>query len=115
MHVTTDQGEEVVSATDAAGGPAIVGINDYPVELEQDGATDNVLLIENIDRPGSIGRVGTLLGSLEVNISSMSVAPIPDGTSALMLLGVSRALTSDEAAQVEALDGIHRVRQARIR
>ncbi len=115
VHVTTDQGEEIVSATDAAGGPAIVGINDYPVELEQDGATDNVLLIENIDRPGSIGRVGTLLGSLEVNISSMSVAPIPDGTSALMLLGVSRALTSDEAEQVEALDGIHRVRQARIR
>ncbi|MCK9494052.1 MAG: phosphoglycerate dehydrogenase [Dehalococcoidia bacterium] len=113
--LTTDQGQETVSATIAAGGPSIVGIDEYPVELEQDGATDHVLLIENIDRPGSIGRVGTLLGGLDVNVSSMSVAPGTDGESALMLLGVSRQLTEDEAGQVAALDGIHRVRQARVR
>ncbi len=115
VHVTTDQGTETVSATNGEGGASIVGINEFPVELEQDGATDHVLLIENIDRPGSIGRVGTLLGGLNVNISSMSVAPHSDGQNALMLLGVSRALTEDEAKQVEALDGIHRVRQARLR
>ena len=89
---------------------------EFPVELEQDGATDHVLLIENIDRPGSIGRVGMLLGELEVNISSMSVAPSSNGgEDALMLLGVSRALTDDEAKRLEALDGIHHVRQARLR
>lgn len=115
VQITTDQGDETVFATTAEGGPAIVGINDFSVELDQDVATDHVLLIENIDRPGSIGRVGMLLGDLDVNISSMSVAPAPQGRDALMLLGVSRQLTESEAAQVAALDGIHRVRQARVR
>ncbi|MEX2031331.1 MAG: NAD(P)-dependent oxidoreductase, partial [Dehalococcoidia bacterium] len=113
--VATDQGEVTVAATNGESGPAIVAINEYRVEIDQNGPTAHVLLIENIDKPGSIGRVGTLLGSLEVNIYSMSVAPGSNGTDALMLLGVARALTEDEAAQVMALDGIHQVRQIELR
>jgi D-3-phosphoglycerate dehydrogenase / 2-oxoglutarate reductase len=115
VHITSDQGEETVSATIAESGPSIVGINEYGVEISLHGPTEHVLLIENIDQPGTVGRVGTLLGSLSVNISSMSVAPQGDGQHALMLLGVSRKLTEDEAAQVEALDGIDRVRQIHLR
>ncbi|MDA1010750.1 MAG: NAD(P)-dependent oxidoreductase, partial [Chloroflexi bacterium] len=115
VKITTDQGEETVSATTAESGPVIVGINEYGVDIALNGPTAHMLLIENIDRPGSVGRVGTLLGSLSVNISSMSVAPEGDGEHALMLLGVARKLTDDEAAQVEALDGIDRVRQVSLR
>ena len=115
VHVVTDQGEETVLATHAATGAAIVGINEYPVEIELHGQGNHVLLIENVDRPGSIGRVGMLLGALGVNISSMSVAPEQNGENALMLLGVARRLTEDEAEQVAALEGIHRVRQMQLR
>ncbi|MEX2372641.1 MAG: hypothetical protein WD800_02445, partial [Dehalococcoidia bacterium] len=115
VHVTTDQGDETVSATTGEHGPAIVAINEYRVDIDQNGPTAHVLLIENIDKPGSIGRVGMLLGGLAVNISSMSVAPGTDGSDALMLLGVQRKLTDDEAAQVLALDGIDRVRQIELR
>jgi len=113
--VVTDQGEVAVAATNAESGPAIVGINEYRVEIEQNGPTAHVLLIENIDKPGSIGRVGTLLGELAVNIYSMSVAPGSNGTDALMLLGVARELTDDEAARVLALEGIHFVQQIELR
>lgn len=113
--VATDQGETTVAATNAESGPAIVSINEYRVEIDQNGPTAHVLLIENIDKPGSIGRVGTLLGALSVNIYSMSVAPGSNGTDALMLLGVARDLTDEEAAQVTALDGIHQVRQIELR
>ncbi len=113
--VTTDQGEERVAATNAESGPAIVGINEYRVEIDQKGPTSQVLLIENIDKPGSVGKVGTLLGGLDVNIYSMSVAPGSDGSNALMLLGVARELTDAEADQVRALEGIHRVRQIDLR
>ena len=115
LKIVTDQGEETVSATTAESGPVIVGINEYGVDIALNGPTAHMLLIENIDRPGSVGRVGTLLGGLSVNISSMSVAPDGDGQHALMLLGVSRKLTADEAEQVEALDGIDRVRQVSLR
>ena len=111
--VHTDAGVERVSATHTAGGCAIVAINDYSVDVRGDSQT--LLAIENVDKPGSIGRVGTLMGQRGVNISSMSVSPSPSKRGhALMLLGVDRSLAADELAQVRALDGIEVARQIRL-
>ena len=111
--VHTDAGVERVSATHTAGGCAIVAINDYSVDVRGDSQT--LLAIENADKPGSIGRVGTLMGQRGVNISSMSVSPSPSKHGhALMLLGVDRSLAPDELAQVRALDGIEVARQIRL-
>ncbi|MEX2446338.1 MAG: phosphoglycerate dehydrogenase, partial [Dehalococcoidia bacterium] len=107
--LSTDQGEERVAATHTSTGVQIVGIDDYGVEVRVDGS-QHFLAIENVDRPGSIGHVGTLLGGLSVNISSMSVSPGRAGR-ALMLLGTDRPLEDAEVAQVEALDGIDQIRQ----
>ena len=111
--VHTDTGVERVSATHTAGGTAIVAINEYSVDVRGDSQT--LLAIENIDKPGSIGRVGTLMGQRGLNISSMSVSPSPTKHGdALMLLGVDRPLTPDELVQVRALDGIEAARQIRL-
>ena len=111
--VHTDAGVERVSAMHTAGGCAIVAINDYSVDVRCDSQT--LLAIENADKPGSIGRVGTLMGQRGVNISSMSVLPSPSKHGyALMLLGVDRSLAPDELAQVRALDGIEVARQIRL-
>lgn len=111
--VHTDAGVTRVSATHTAGGCAIVAINDYSVDVRGDSQT--LLAIENMDKPGSIGRVGTLMGQRGVNISSMSVSPSPSKPGhALMLLGVDRSLAPDELAQVRALDGIEAARQIRL-
>ncbi|MGE3858274.1 MAG: phosphoglycerate dehydrogenase, partial [Dehalococcoidia bacterium] len=104
----TDAGEARVTATHADG-VRVVGINRYPVDVRESGS-QHFLAIENVDKPGSIGRVGTLLGGLNVNINSMSVSPGPE-SQALMLIGVERALTDAEAAQVAALEGIDALRQ----
>ncbi|MSQ30907.1 MAG: phosphoglycerate dehydrogenase [Dehalococcoidia bacterium] len=105
----TDAGDERVTATHTADGVRIVRINEYSVDVRP-GGSQRFLAVENIDRPGTIGRVGTLMGQREVNISSMSVAAGAGGR-ALMLIGISRALTDAEVAQVRALDGIDSVRQ----
>ncbi len=76
-------------------------------------APQQFLAIENLDRPGTIGRVGTLIGQRGVNISSMSVSP-GEGGRALMLLGIERALTEPELADVKQLDGIDEVRQIQL-
>ena len=107
--VGTDKGEERVVATHAGGNVRVVSINSYGVDLRENGS-QHFLAIENVDKPGSIGRVGTLLGGLKVNISSMSVSP-GDGGQALMLIGIERALTDAEFTQVRALEGIDAVRQ----
>ncbi len=111
--VHTDAGVARVSATHTAGGCAIVAINDYRVDVRGDSQT--LLAIENMDKPGSIGRVGTLMGQRGVNISSMSVSPsLSKPGHALMLLGVDRSLAPDELGQVRALDGIEAARQIRL-
>ena len=108
----TDQGEERVSATHTAAGVRVVAINRYGVDVRDDGS-QHFLAIENVDKPGSIGRVGMLLGGRGVNISSMSVSA-GDGAGALMLIGIERALLEAEVEQVRALDGIDAVRQIQL-
>ncbi|MQA00118.1 MAG: phosphoglycerate dehydrogenase [Dehalococcoidia bacterium] len=106
--VATNDGEETVAVTHTTSGLRIVGIGEYEVEVLS--ATPYVLAIENIDRPGMIGRVGGILGEWGVNVSAMSVAA-GSLDLALMVLCIARPLTPDEVRQLEALDDIYSVRQ----
>ena len=108
----TDSGEQRVSATHTPAGVRVVNINGYGVDVREDGS-QHFLAVENVDRPGTIGRVGTLLGGWGVNISSMSVSPGESG-GALMLIGVARELTDAELAQVGALEGIDKLNQVQL-
>ena len=107
--VGTDNGDERVAATSTPSGVRVVAITKYGVDVSECGS-QHYLAVENVDRPGRIGNVGTMLGGWGVNIASMSVSP-GDGGRALMLVGVERALADDEVGQVAALDGIDAVRQ----
>src|SRR5207244_1105663 len=56
--------------------PRIVSINRRPVEARPHGV---VLVLENTDRPGMVGRIGTLLGNHGVNIATMSLSRNQEG------------------------------------
>ena len=112
VHVYAEGGEASVAATHTGGGVRIVGIGDYEVELSPRQAP-YLLAIENVDRPGAVGQVGTHLGERLVNINSMSVAAGPH-EHALMMLGVTRALTAEELRRVAELDIVYTVRQVEL-
>jgi D-3-phosphoglycerate dehydrogenase len=65
--------------------PRIVRVNGRPVEVTPSGV---VLLLENRDRPGIIGHIGTLLGKENINIASMSLSRTELGGRALTLLNL---------------------------
>lgn len=65
--------------------PRIVRVNGRPVEVTPSGV---VLLLENHDVPGIVGKVGTILGTHGVNIASMSLSRNEAGGSALTLLNL---------------------------
>ena len=46
----------------------------------------NMLVVRNDDRPGVIGRVGTILGDAGINIADMARRSIAEATSALMVV-----------------------------
>lgn len=67
------------------GQPRIVGINGREVEVVAEG---KLLVLENIDQPGMVGEVGTLLGRDKVNIADMSLSRLTPGGTAYMVVRV---------------------------
>jgi D-3-phosphoglycerate dehydrogenase len=65
--------------------PRIISINSRPVEARPHGV---VLILENNDRPGMVGRIGTLLGNHGVNIATMSLSRNQAGGTALTVLNL---------------------------
>ena len=76
----------------------IVKINGRHVEARPDGV---LLLLENRDRPGIVGHVGTLMGKHSVNIAGMSLSRDQAGGHALTILNLDSV--PDEALMKELL------------
>jgi D-3-phosphoglycerate dehydrogenase len=84
--------------------PRIVSINNRPVEARPHGV---VLVLENTDRPGMVGRIGTLLGAHGVNIATMSLNRNQAGGRALTVLNLDTAPPPELLAEIAASDDIH--------
>ena len=70
--------------------------------------TDGVVVSMHMDRPGMIGRVGTILGEHRINIASMHVGrmqPGPGGHS-VMVLALDGPVPPDVLEHLRQLDGI---------
>jgi D-3-phosphoglycerate dehydrogenase len=94
--VKTQSEEKTVAGTLLSGyGERIVQIDQYPVDLPPEG---NLLLISHNDKPGLIGKVGTLLGNNDINIATMQVGRKVIGGQAVMVL------TTDKQTPKHVLD-----------
>jgi D-3-phosphoglycerate dehydrogenase len=69
--------------------PRIVEINQFQVEVVLEG---QMILIDNVDRPGVIGMVGQVLGKHDVNIARMQCSRVERGESALLIIGLDAPL-----------------------
>ena len=89
IHVAAHSGEQKVSAGGTILGvrhqPRIVRLNGRPVEIVPSGV---ILLMNNKDRPGIVGYLGTLLGRHQLNIASMSLSRDTAGGQALTVLNL---------------------------
>ncbi len=87
VEVSASAGDEIVSVAGTFFGttPRIVRINQRYVEAKPQGT---LLILENQDVPGIVGKVGTLLGQHGVNIASMSLSRNEVGGKALTVLNL---------------------------
>ena len=90
----------------------IVRIGDYRIEVIP---SPMMLLCSYIDKPGVIGRVGTLLGNNNINIASMQVGRRSIGGEAVMVLQVDQPVDQDLLAQLEKLEGVFSTRFVQLR
>jgi D-3-phosphoglycerate dehydrogenase / 2-oxoglutarate reductase len=99
-------GQDVsVKATSSRKGAALVEILGNDLELP---VSEHMLIVRNEDVPGVIGRVGSFLGDLGVNIANMVVGQSQvTGHAAMMGISVDRPLSEPQLDELRRLDGVH--------
>ncbi len=112
VKVGTSEAEVSVGGTVEHGQPHVVILNGLDVDIMPEPGTF-LLACDNEDRPGMIGKVGTLLGQFDINIQSMQVGRQGRRSRALMLISVDESPTEEQQEQIEAIDGIYNVRVVR--
>jgi D-3-phosphoglycerate dehydrogenase len=88
----------------ASGQSLLVGLDGYELDASLEG---RVILMQNLDRPGVIGAVGTILGKREINVSRMQVG-LADGE-ALALYNVDQDLPEDTLKELRGLPNVRSV------
>ncbi len=87
-------------------GPRIAGIDGFEVDANPSGP---MIFTRHHDVPGMIGKVGTILGEAEINISTMQVSRQDAGGNAVMFLSTDRPVPADAIERIRAMAGISSV------
>jgi len=91
--------------------PRIVKIKEYYVELSPLG---EMIFIQNWDKPGIIGNLGTLLGKHNINIAAMTFGrDKPDGK-AISVLNVDSPVSAELLDKIKKLENILTVKVVKI-
>jgi D-3-phosphoglycerate dehydrogenase len=91
--------------------PRIVKLNGHNLEASPEGI---LLIIENQDRPGMVGSIGTLLAQHKINIASMSLSRGETGGHALSVYNLDSTPAAETIKAIEAEAGILSVRVAKL-
>lgn len=93
----TGEGTKVIAGAVFDGQPRVVQLRDLNIEFAPEGY---ILLLSYEDRPGVVGRIGSILGALNVNIASMHVGRKSKRGRAIVVLILDEDLTNDQVAEV---------------
>jgi len=83
LKATTRKGEHTVGGSLIEGQLRLLRFGDYALDLPING---HLLILEYPDRPGMVGRYGTILGENRINIARMEVSRIDGRGDALVVL-----------------------------
>ena len=108
LTVLTEKQERAVAGTVFANGkPRIIQVKGINMEAE---LTPSMLYVTNEDKPGHIGRLGTLLGTLGINIANFNLGRAEVGGDAIALLSIDGKLEDKQLAEITKLPGVHQAK-----
>ena len=108
LTVKTSEGERSVAGTLFANAqPRLVELFGIKVEADLSGP---MLFVVNEDKPGFIGRVGTVLGEAGVNIGTFHLGRRSAGGEAVLLLSVDTAVCDEVLGKIAAVPGVKQVK-----
>ncbi len=104
LTVRSERQERAVAGTVFSDGkPRFIQIKNINMDA---GFAPHMLYVTNKDKPGFIGRLGTLLGNEKVNIANFNLGRAALGDDAISLVEIDGAMSDDVLAKVGKLDGV---------
>jgi D-3-phosphoglycerate dehydrogenase len=101
--LTSERGSFTLAGTLFSGKPRLIMIDHVPLEAEM---TPRMLFVRNADKPGFIGRLGTVLGTASINVANFNLGRVEAGTDAVALVAVDSAITPPVLAQINSIPGV---------
>lgn len=89
--------KRTVSGTLFEGAPRIVRLRDYSMDFAPE---EHMVLLNYEDRPGMIGRIGTIMGQHDINIASMNLGRRERKGEAMVILSVDSAVSPEVLEEV---------------
>lgn len=105
--ISKDKTFTLAGTISGKGQARVVEVNGYELDLSP---SQYMIVAKNIDRPGIIGQVGTLLGVNKINIATMQVSRNYKGETALMFLTVDSDVPKHTLELLTNIDGIVKVK-----
>lgn len=89
--------KRTISGTLFEGTPRIVKLRDYQVDFTP---VEHMLILVYQDRPGMIGRIGTIMGAHEINIAAMNLGRREKLGEAMVILSLDSAVPDNVVEEV---------------
>lgn len=104
LEVETDKETRAVCGTLSANKqPRIVKIDRNDVEVTPEG---EMIVMENWDRPGLIGKIGTLLGTHNINIAAMTFGRQVPAGKAISVLNVDSQISAEVMEKIKKTENV---------
>ena len=89
------------------GKPRVIQVKGINMEAE---LGNHMLYITNEDKPGFIGKLGTLLGNAAVNIATFNLGRLQEGGDAIALIEIDGAVKEEVLNEIKALPLVKQVK-----
>ena len=93
----SDGKRRLIAGTLFEGKPRIVRLRDYSMDFSPE---EHMLLIHYGDRPGMIGKIGTIMGKHDINIASMNLGRSEKKGEAMVILSLDSAVPQDVVKEI---------------
>jgi D-3-phosphoglycerate dehydrogenase len=104
---TPQQSRSVAGTVFSDGRPRLIQVKGIDVNGE---FAPHMLYVTNEDKPGMIGRLGTLLGNAGVNIASFALGRVSPGSDAIALVEIDSPVAPAVLAEIAQLPMVKQAR-----
>lgn len=91
--------------------PRIVKINEFYVDAVPEG---HMIVIYNVDKPGIVGQIGSILGRNHINIAGMTFGRVKQGGRAMTVLNVDSAMSANVLGMIKRAKHIKDVKAIKL-